>query len=111
MKNIGIVTFYYKNYNFGGLLQAYALPKALGNYFDILAEQIKYDYGLEAEQENNGNYIKKSYKSLYQVGILFFSKLYEKKLNDRKKVYDKLYYKETRGIFRNALEVKRRKDK
>ena len=38
----GIVTLYHANYNFGGLLQAYALPIALKKYFEIEAEQIDY---------------------------------------------------------------------
>ena len=39
---VGIVTLYHNNYNFGGLLQAYALPKVLREYFEIDAEQIDY---------------------------------------------------------------------
>ena len=36
----GIVTLYHGNYNFGGLLQAYALPAALEGSLNISAEQI-----------------------------------------------------------------------
>ena len=36
----GIITTYHANYNFGGLLQAYALPKVLKEHFGIDAEQI-----------------------------------------------------------------------
>ena len=39
---VGIITLYHANYNFGGLLQAYALPIALKKYFEIEAEQIDY---------------------------------------------------------------------
>ena len=49
---VGIVTLYHGNYNFGGLLQAYALPAALGKYLGLPAEQI--DYALcpaEAEEQ------------------------------------------------------------
>lgn len=44
MKRVGIITFYYHNYNYGGLLQAYALERFL-NYElkDLHAEQICYD--------------------------------------------------------------------
>jgi len=40
---VGIMTLYYKNYNFGGLLQAYALQKVLSKEgFHSL--QISYDF-------------------------------------------------------------------
>lgn len=38
----GIVTLYHGNYNFGGLLQAYALPNAIKKYIGLEAEQIDY---------------------------------------------------------------------
>ena len=37
---VAIVTLFHGNYNFGGLLQAYALPVALEKYLEIAAEQI-----------------------------------------------------------------------
>lgn len=43
MKKVGVLTLYYKNYNFGGMLQAYALPCAC-QMFGLSAEQITYDY-------------------------------------------------------------------
>ena len=46
---VGIVTLYHNNYNFGGLLQAYALPTAVKKYLGISAEQI--DYVFIPEQE------------------------------------------------------------
>ena len=39
---MGIITFYYKSFNCGGLLQAYALVQAL-NGLGVCAEQISYD--------------------------------------------------------------------
>lgn len=39
---VGIVTLYYNNYNFGGLLQSYALPYVLENVYHLNAEQITY---------------------------------------------------------------------
>ena len=39
---VGIVTLYYNNYNFGGLLQSYALPYVLENIYHLNAEQITY---------------------------------------------------------------------
>lgn len=40
MKKIGILTFYYKNYNCGGLLQAYALQKVIDCMDGYQSEQI-----------------------------------------------------------------------
>lgn len=45
-KKIGIVTEYYRNYNYGGVLQAYALQKALSD-MGYSVEQISYDYESE----------------------------------------------------------------
>lgn len=42
MKKIGIISLYYKNYNFGGCLQAYALVRIL-RQLGFQAEQISYD--------------------------------------------------------------------
>ena len=42
MERAGIITLYYENYNFGGLLQAYALPIVLKDQFKLDAEQIRY---------------------------------------------------------------------
>ena len=36
-EKVGIVTLYHDNHNFGGLLQAYALPVALERYLGISA--------------------------------------------------------------------------
>lgn len=43
MKKIGILTFYYNNINYGGLLQAFALQKYL-TFLGFDAEQICYDF-------------------------------------------------------------------
>ena len=49
---IGVVTLYHENYNFGGLLQAYALPNVLTNHFGMEAEQIDYEPIGELEKSN-----------------------------------------------------------
>ncbi len=41
-KRIGIITLYYRNYNYGGLLQAYALANVLNKQLKQNAEQISY---------------------------------------------------------------------
>lgn len=41
MKKIGILTEYYKNYNYGGILQAYALCKVIQK-MGFECEQIQY---------------------------------------------------------------------
>ena len=72
---VGIVTLYHNNYNFGGLLQAYALPKVIKEHFGIEAEQIDY---IPAEQKTKikPNNDKKSvlqylYQLVYNFGIVF----------------------------------------
>ena len=71
----GIVTLYHANYNFGGLLQAYALPQVLKEYFGIEAEQIDY---VPAEQKaeikrhsKNKNILLYLYQMVYNFGIVF----------------------------------------
>lgn len=86
----GIVTLYHGNYNFGGLLQAYALPKVLKDYFEIEAEQIDY---LPIEQQkkiirNEKGILHYLYQKVYNLGIVFFSLLNKKKLNLRKQAFD-----------------------
>lgn len=57
MKKVGILTLYYKTYNYGAQLQAYALTKVLNNMgFD--AEQIRFAWSMEHTRifyENNMN--------------------------------------------------------
>ena len=43
MKNVGIVTLYYKNYNYGGQLQAYALQRIISN-LGYNCEQISFEW-------------------------------------------------------------------
>ena len=52
MEKAGILTLYYENYNFGGLLQAYALPQILNTKFKIDAEQIRYSLDVEEKCED-----------------------------------------------------------
>ncbi|NLG05082.1 MAG: hypothetical protein GX567_14810, partial [Clostridia bacterium] len=40
MKRIGILTFYFKNYNCGGVLQAYALQRVIDSFEGYKSEQI-----------------------------------------------------------------------
>ena len=89
MEKIGILTLYYENYNFGGLLQAYALPKVLIDKFKIDAEQIKYSLYVEnRDKSENENIHLKWYNLIYKIGICFFSKMKEKKIGFRKKVFE-----------------------
>lgn len=87
---IGIVTLYHNNYNFGGLLQAYALPTALKKYLGIPAEQIDYLFLPEQETktEKPKNNISIS-KIINLVGFLFFNRLEKSNLNKRKKAFEK----------------------
>ena len=89
---VGIVTLYHNNYNFGGLLQAYALPKVIKEHFGIEAEQIDY---IPAEQKTKikPNNDKKSvlqylYQLVYNFGIVFFGTIGKKNLYQRKQAFD-----------------------
>lgn len=88
---VGIVTLYHANYNFGGLLQAYALPKVLKEHFGIEAEQIDYVptvQRVKEEQDNKKGIVKCFYRIIYNFGIFFFDKVNKKKLNRRKQAFD-----------------------
>lgn len=89
---VGIITFYHGNYNFGGLLQAYALPAAFQKYFGLYAEQIdyftKYDVDHAARRCNAkgcGNVIG---NLTYRLGILFFRTIEHSNLSKRKTSFD-----------------------
>ena len=84
---IGIVTLYHNNYNFGGLLQAYALPTAVKKYLGIPAEQIDYLSEQETKTEKPKNNISIS-KIINLVGFLYFNRLEKSNLNKRKKAFE-----------------------
>ena len=68
-KKVGIITYYYKNHNYGGLLQAYALQYKLSKLgFD--AEQISFD---EPRVGHNSNNAKAKLKK-FAKRILYFSR-------------------------------------
>lgn len=54
---VGIVTFYYKNYNFGGALQARALTQALQAINDVTAEQIQIDFNKRWKKQSKVQHI------------------------------------------------------
>ena len=85
MKKTGILTMYYNSVNFGGLLQAFALPFVIQKHIGIPAEQIRYS------QQNTDTDLctSKSKKSLsiYQLGINFFSALTSNKRSIRKESF------------------------
>ena len=87
----GVITFYHANYNFGGLLQAYALPKVLKEHFGIEAEQIDYipdAQKAKAEKKNKKGLIWYLYQLIYNFGIFVFKKVNKNNLNQRKQVFD-----------------------
>ena len=85
MKKTGILTLYYNNMNYGGLLQAFALPFVIQKHIGIPAEQIRYS------QQNTDTDLctSKSKKSLsiYQLGINIFSVLTSNKRSIRKESF------------------------
>lgn len=87
-KKVGIVTLYHGNYNFGGLLQAYALPAALHKYLGIHGEQI--DYVLSPGDDKR-QWTKEHLslpQKMYELGWRFFNRLEKKHFACRKKVFD-----------------------
>lgn len=88
---VGIITLYHGNYNFGGLLQAYALPKVLKEYFGIEAEQINYvptEQKIKKKKQGKNNILQYLYKIVYNLGIVFFAGVHKKHLFQRKQVFD-----------------------
>lgn len=83
----GIVTFYHENYNFGGLLQAYALPAALERYLNIASEQIDYLY-VPKKQARAKEAISLK-KIIYTAGFLFFNQLAKNNFAKRKAAFDR----------------------
>lgn len=85
MKKTGILTLYYNNMNYGGLLQAFALPFVIQKHLGIPAEQIRYS------QQNTDTDLctskSKTSLSIYQLGINFFSALTSNKRSIRKKSF------------------------
>lgn len=89
---IGIITLYHENYNFGGLLQAYALPKALMDYFGIHAEQIDYvpTKRKRPKQRRQANGLWENvYQLVYRWGIVFFAFVNKRNLSRRKSMFDR----------------------
>ena len=87
---VGIITFYHENYNFGGLLQAYALPMAIQKYFGLSAEQI--DYALSIGRGNSASHshakVRLMGNPVYRLGIWFFSRLEHTNLSKRKEAFN-----------------------
>ena len=85
MKKTGILTLYYNNMNYGGLLQAFALPFVIQKHLGIPAEQIRYS------QQNTDTDLctskSKTSLSIYQLGINFFSALTSNKRSIRKESF------------------------
>lgn len=87
--HVGIITFYHENYNFGGLLQAYALPNVLTNHFGMEAEQIDYEPIGELEKSNQPTNRSLIYEWVYRLGILFFRRIHKRHLQQRKHAFDR----------------------
>lgn len=76
---------YYENYNYGGLLQAYALPLVLGKELKIDAEQIRFSLWVAEDS------VKKSQSArlntVYHMGIDCVSWLLRKKMHTRQAAF------------------------
>ena len=82
---IGIVTLYHNNYNFGGLLQAYALPTALRKYLGVSAEQIDYVFEPEEIEIKETSSV---FGVIYKIGGTVFNILERNNFNKRKKSFE-----------------------
>ena len=82
---VGIVTLYHKNYNFGGLLQAYALPTALNRYLGFSAEQIDYVIKPVISQKKDTLSIK---NVINDIGFWVFQRLEKNNLNKRENAFE-----------------------
>lgn len=81
MKKVGIITLYYKNYNYGGLLQAYALVSFL-NKQGVLCEQISFNLKKDAPVITTSETLLQKLKRKGIKGIFGFVK---RKINYLKK--------------------------
>jgi hypothetical protein len=83
-KRVGILTLYYKNANYGGVLQAYALQKVIDS-MGMKSKQISYRY----ETGYPGNLKRKIISSIKKiVKCLIRQKWNEKDKIHRKKIYE-----------------------
>ena len=82
---IGIVTLYHNNYNFGGLLQAYALPTAVKKYLGISAEQIDYVFEPEEIEIKETSSV---FGVIYKIGGTVLYILERNNFNKRKKSFE-----------------------
>lgn len=46
MRKVAILTLFYRNYNYGGLLQGYALKKTIDSFSDVQADVLRYKDGV-----------------------------------------------------------------
>lgn len=81
MGKYGILTLFYKNYNLGGILQAYALSIFLNNN-DISSIVIKYDYSSEKKSIYKTKFEQLSQYSIKEIMIKTFKRV-SNKINDR----------------------------
>lgn len=93
-EKVGIITLYHKNYNFGGLLQAYALPLAIKKNFEMDAEQIDYievrkTGDVVGNKKRNMSIIGQLYSVIYKLGIIFFTKINQRELICRENAFEK----------------------
>lgn len=85
-KKIGIITYYYKTTNYGGILQAYALCKYL-NDMGAYAEQISYDYDTNIIKKDVLHKLKNIVKKILQTIIQ--NKTEKIKIVNKKKAFKK----------------------
>lgn len=94
-KRIGVITLYYKNLNYGGLLQAYALVKALEK-IGVQAEQISFD------RSKDRSPVLLSRKERFKSNpISFLNEFLQNRLNG---LHYQINYKEKRAVLEDQFK-------
>ena len=96
---IGIMTLYYNNANYGGLLQAYALVNAI-NLIGCESEQISYDFKKEYfEGRNRVKYLLRNYIRKFIPGYMYHNSRFESAL----RIFEK-EIPHSRRVTRNSVK-------
>ena len=102
---VGILTLYYKNYNFGGQLQAYALQKFLRNN-SVNCEQICFQKSFRRKRNSNRS-IKKILKGVvWNILNIFVNRMLKKRYMNFQKFSESIPHTNNIYTFDNIEELK-----
>lgn len=86
-KKVAIMTLYYCNKNYGGLLQAYALTKTV-NKMGYICEQLCWQYVDSLKPPIKRSFITKIRKRILKEIIIFLNKIYSSRISLRNNQYE-----------------------